>query len=127
MARDDFSVLALKILACLYVCMKNGETPSEKVLSPYAPGFPIKGEPINEVYWESILYMLQEEGLIKGAEYTNAWGEERIRINGVEDLKITLAGIQYLHDNQSMKKALSVLKESGDLLAGVISKLLGVC
>lgn len=121
MAKDDYSVVVLKILSYLYGCLKNGEDPSAEVLSPSGAWFQTKGKPLNESYWENILSMLQEDGLIKGIRYTKPWGAEKIRISDISEIRITTAGISYLQENGSMRKALEVLKSIGDVAAKAIS------
>ena len=44
MARDDYFVIAAKILDYLYKCLKKGIAPDPELLSPEALG-------INESYW----------------------------------------------------------------------------
>ncbi|MBO4290168.1 MAG: hypothetical protein J5865_08750 [Lachnospiraceae bacterium] len=124
MAKDDYSVIVLKILGYLYGCLKNGVSVSREDLSPYSMLFRVRGEAINEQYWYNILRMLTEEGLITGLIFKTVWGKEIVCISDIEDCKITPEGIHYLETHDSMKKAWQVLIETKDIMVTMLAKIL---
>ena len=117
-------MIVLKILGYLYRCLKQAELPTNETLSPYSVLFRINGKAINEPYWNEILYMISQEGLVEGLNFTGTWGPSRICISDMEDCRITPKGIYYLEENSSMRKAWEVLKESKDIMAAMLSKVL---
>lgn len=124
MAKDDYSVITLKILGYLYGCLKNGEPISRDLFSPYSTLFRVNGEAINEPYWYSILFMLTKEGLISGLGFTKAFGEDVIMFNDIVDCRITPAGIHHLEEHGSMKKAWKVLMDTKDVMVTMLTKVL---
>lgn len=104
MAKDDIFVIMYKILAYLYSCLKNGDTPIYKY-------YAYDGEVLDipEPYWCEIMQQLQDYGYIKGLTITNTFSG-RVIIKGTPC--ITIEGVQYLNENSMMKKALNVLKEA---------------
>ena len=59
MAKDDFFVIAYKILSYLYACMKAGEDPKTEELSSERLKIP-------ERYYYSVITALYEDGYING-------------------------------------------------------------
>lgn len=110
MARDDYFVIAAKILDYLYRCLKKGISPNPEQLSPDALG-------INESYWNYIFGNLMESGYITGVVAKRLLGsaemQARIQYNR---LQITPVGIEYLMENSTMKKALETLQTIKDLI-----------
>lgn len=110
MARDDYFVIAAKILDYLYRCLKKGIAPDPEQLSPDALE-------INESYWSYIFSNLMESGYIIGVTSKrllgNADRQVKIQYNRIQ---ITPAGIEYLMENSTMKKALETLQTIKDLI-----------
>lgn len=105
MARDDYHVIVYQILAYLYVKLKAGEKPDEKMLrydSQYLN--------INEPYWTYIMQNMLTSGLIEGPTITSTWGKD-VMISDLADAQITPAGIEYLCDNSFLEKAKQFLKD----------------
>lgn len=99
MARDDYFVIAAKILDYLYRCLKKGIAPDPEQLSPDALG-------INESYWSYIFSNLMESGyIIIGVTSKRLLGsaERQVKIQ-YNRIQITPAGIEYLMENSTMKK-----------------------
>lgn len=105
MAKDDYFVLAYKILSYLYTKMKEGENIDPEIIK--ADSAYIR---VNERYWAEVMAMLQDQGYIRGLTITKAWGDVKI-IQNLEDCKITPDGIAYLHDNSTIQKAKEFLKD----------------
>ena len=110
MARDDYFVIAAKILDYLYRCLKKGITPDPELLSPKALG-------INELYWNYIFQNLNDYGYITGAISEKLMGSPEVQVKiQYGSLKITPAGIEYLAENSTMKRALETLQTIKDLI-----------
>lgn len=110
MARDDYFVIAAKILDYLYRCLKQGVTPNPELLSPDALG-------INESYWSYIFSNLMKSGYVTGVIAKQLLGSDEVQVKIQYDrLQITPVGIEYLTENSTMKKALGVLLTIKDLI-----------
>lgn len=110
MAKDDFFYIAYKILAYVYDCMKKGVMVDPAVIDPsnYRVSYP---------YLMSIIEELSEEGYLKGVTFTpTKSGKYPL---GIENMKITIKGIENLQENTMMKKALNAIKEIKDFIPGM--------
>lgn len=106
MAKNDYFVIAHRILAYLYFCLKNGEIPNINKVSN-------EKLEINKRYWTNILIMLYNEGYINGISVFYICGEKDIKIL---DIGITQKGIVFLQENSSMAKAKEFLKSLKDII-----------
>lgn len=110
MARDDYFVIAAKILDYLYKCLKKGIAPEPELLSPEALG-------INESYWNYIFQNLSEYGYITGVISKKLIGNPEVQVKlQYNKLRITPPGIEYLAENSTMKRALETLQTIKDLI-----------
>ena len=100
MSKDDYFVIAYRILSYFYQCLKDGLIPSSDYISSDA----LK---INPKYFINIMQSLQDEGYIKGIAFLCFIGAP-VEIRFVEP-KITQAGIEFLQENKMMKKAVEAL------------------
>ena len=98
MAKDDYFVLAYRILKYLYECFKAGERADTDMFGPDALG-------INNGYWVNIIESLYNEGYITGVAFSIAVGA--IRSAKVYDARITQKGIEFLEDNSRRVSARS--------------------
>lgn len=105
MAKDDYFVLVYKILAYLYMVLKEGRAPEEKLLRHDGP---LLG--VNAVYWAYIMENLQAQGYITGLTVMTAWGGAKM-ISDLECCQITPDGIAYLFENSLLAKAKELLKD----------------
>lgn len=105
MAQDDMHVVMYKILAYLYSCMKQGVKPERK-------HYTYDGDVLHipEQYWAHIIQELVNHGYVSGFTVFNTWGGDLI-IDENEP-KITLEGVEFLHENSSMQKVLRFLQET---------------
>ena len=110
MAKDDYFVIAYRILSYLYTCFKAGDPPDMDIISPAALE-------INNGYWVNMLESLAREGYIIGVSFPSAIGRAR----GVKiiDLKITQKGIEFLQENSAMQKAAQFLKTVKEIIPGL--------
>lgn len=106
MEKDDYFVVVYKILAYLYVILKEGRHPDPNLLQHDS-----KMLVINKLYWTYIMESLQDEGHIKGLDVTTMWGGDKM-ISGLESCQITPAGIWYLMDDYTMEKVKDFLMKA---------------
>ncbi len=118
MAKDDYFVIVYRILVYYYACLKRKIIFDEQVF--YAA---IKKKGISDEYFASIIYMMIEDGLIKGIITQKAWGNEIIIVSDLSEGCITSKGIEYLQENEMMKKVQNILKDAGDIIASLASTL----
>lgn len=114
MARDDYFVIAAKILDYLYRCLKQGVDPDPEQLTPDALG-------INESYWNYIFNNLMLDGYITGVIAKKFIGSDKVQVKiQYGKLSITPLGIEYLSENSTMKKALGWIQTIKDLIPFVL-------
>ncbi|MCX7842859.1 MAG: YjcQ family protein [Clostridia bacterium] len=64
--------------------------------------------------WVSILIMLFENGYITGINVRNVLGSKQPQIK-INNIKITLKGLEYLQENSILKKAGEIIKGIADI------------
>ena len=101
MVKDDFHVIAYKILRYLYVQIKNGKAVEVDRIMPENSEFVI-----NEFYWEFILTELAGAGYIAGISIKQTDGNNRKWIDNMDGIRITMKGIEYLCSDEFMKKVM---------------------
>ncbi len=114
MAKDDYFVIAYKILSYLYACMKAGQTPDLNYLHYDTEDFPVC-----RAYWNDIFSNLIDEGYIKGIAEVPVLGQTTPSVKLTEKLKITPAGIAYIQENSMMQRAKNFLKEIKETIPGL--------
>ncbi len=114
MAEDDFHVIVYKILLYLYGVLKRKFAFDMMEFDAL-----ISKRDISDGYLTDILRMMQEDKLIRGANFKKVCGNEHILTSDMSDISITSAGIEYLKENPMMQKVGSALKES----AGIVHSL----
>lgn len=112
MAKDDFFVIAYKILAYLYECLKAGESPRLDEISDERLG-------IAEKYWYSIITMLYNEGYLSGVKEVHIPWQKGTTLYRACDPEITIKGIEFLQNNSSMAKARETLKDLKAMIPGI--------
>lgn len=113
MAKDDYFVIAYRILAYLYACLKAGEPVDIKYLKCGTEDFPV-----NSTYWEYILRHLYDDGYIEGVSLVSITGRQTKGIKFTSAVSITPAGIEYLHENSTIQKAKAFLKDIKEIVPG---------
>ena len=118
MAKDDYEVIAYRILVYLYACAKR-----KIIFKPETFQAAVSKNVESTEYLCFVLRTMQKEGLIDGVAFMKAWGGDYILVSDLRDADITADGIRYLKENSNMKKIGETLKESVDIiakLAGII-------
>jgi len=112
MAKNDYHVIAYRILAYLYLCVKEGAKPDMDQIS-------FSKFEINESYWNYIVQSLFESGYISGFKKVPMVGTDDPGMKAINP-KITPLGIEYLEDNSMMAKAKSWLLTAAEIIPGLI-------
>lgn len=97
MAKDDFEVIAYKLLAYLYGCLKADSEPNFYNAKELAQ--------CSEMYMCVVVASLLDKGLVMGSFIRDMNGD----IIGVDSINITLDGASYLKDNSTMQKVKNYL------------------
>lgn len=105
MAKDDYYVIAYKILAYLYMRLKNGEPAEAEMLKCDGELFQI-----NRTYWTYIISNMIDQGFIQGFTDSSKGNGFALEMQ-LSSCEITPKGIDYLFDNSLMERAKQVLKE----------------
>lgn len=103
MTKDDYPVIAYKIMAYYYACLREG-----------TEGNVIKAQELtgcNDVYFRSVIDDLINNGYMAGS-ITLDFAQE---ITG-SNLRITLKGTEYLQDNSTMTKVKKALGKSFEVI-----------
>lgn len=110
MAKNDFHVLAFRILCYLYGCMKAGEQPDQDKISHEILE-------VNKTYWIEVFQILLDEKFVSGISIVSTLGKQD-SIKFINP-KITLKGIEFLQENSIMQKAKTFLKEIKEIVPGM--------
>lgn len=110
MAKDDIFRLIYTLLKELYEHKKDGtRTPREDIGPDRLQ--------ISDGYWVSIICELVDNGYISGVRYRETkTGKVLI---GLDEIDITLKGVEYLQENSMMKKVHQFLKDVKDIAPGI--------
>ena len=111
MSKDDYHVIVFKVLVYLYAVLKNN-----RIFNQLEYDKAISKKDINEEYLWRVYAMMSDEGFIKNANFTKAWGNDLIPLFEEKDLAITASGIRYIEDNDKMKEVGKLLKSKLDTI-----------
>lgn len=114
MAKDDYYVLAYRILAYLYLCLKEGEIPDQNYIGPDSETLNISRN-----YWEYIMAHLYQDGYLEGIALVPTVGKVNPGIKILRSVMITPKGIEFLQDNSAMSKAREFLKTLKETIPGL--------
>lgn len=114
MAKDDYYVLVAKILVYLYRRLKGkADDPPEMYLQPNTKDFPIREE-----YFDYVLEHMAKQELIEGVDLMYSNGSiQALAAEITEDIRITPKGIDFLIENNTVRKALKEVP----MAAGIMS------
>ena len=108
MKKDDYFVIVYKILAYLYVQLKNGEEIDLQMIDPQGYLFRI-----DKKYYSYIIAHLLQEELIEGPVVVGSW--DGVEVVEMRECRITPKGIAYLFENSLVEKAERFLKDVKDI------------
>lgn len=106
MAKDDYYVIAYRLLVYLYACLKRRILFDEEIFE-----VAVRKHAGNEAYFNDVLRMMQDEFLISGVTLKEAWSGDYVLTSELRDMRITPAGIQYLTDDGMMEKVAKQLAQ----------------
>ena len=109
MARNDYFVIAYRILAYLYACLKEGKPADISRLNEDSEDLNI-----SYGYWEYIFRHLYEDGYIEGISLLSVIGQQTPAVRIERCIMITPKGIEYFQENSMMAKAKKLLKDLKD-------------
>lgn len=110
MARDDYYVVAAKILKYLYECLKKDIPIDAELITAEALD-------VSPGYWEYIFRTLADSGYINGVIQKKLVGNPKPQVKVLYgSLEITPEGIAYLEENSSIQKALEILDKLKDFI-----------
>ncbi len=110
MAKDDYFKIVYVILKELYEARKHGMRVDTSAIS--RERFQIDGG-----YLLSILDELVDNGYVKGITIHRS--KTGIYITSLEDMDITMKGIQFLEENSMMRKVKEALKDVKAIMPGI--------
>jgi len=114
MAKNDYFVLAYRVLSYLYACLKEGEPADWEYLN-----YNTKDFPIGEEYFRYLLEHLLLDEYIEGIVLISRVGTKAKGIKETDGISITPKGIEYLQENSTMKKAAEFLKSVKEIIPGL--------
>lgn len=107
MANNSYFYVAFKILSYLRHCYENGDEPDPNVLRPATFS-------ISDKQFMQTIQMLLEDGYITGMGITETSSGPILW--GLDSVRATSLGLQYLEENSMMQKAYKAAKEVRDWL-----------
>lgn len=114
MTKDDYYVIAYRILAYLYACLKAGEQVDISYIAAQSAAINI-----SQNYWEYIIRHLYEDGYIEGITLMPVTGRETKAVKVGQNVMITPNGIDFLQNNSAMSKAKEFLKTLKETIPGL--------
>jgi len=66
--------------------------------------------------WSYIMILLQKKGYVDGVIYTQTMSQRFPEVVSIEQVGITIEGIEYVENNSVMQKVGELLKLTGDIL-----------
>ena len=113
MGRNDYFVIAYRILAYLYECLKNGEKVSNHYLWEIADV-----NAIGRDYFDYILCNLKKDGYLEGVYLIKHVGGISDSVKLISPM-ITPKGIDFLQNHSAMAKAREFLKTLKETIPGL--------
>lgn len=109
MARDDYFVMAYKLLKYLYECLKKGKKPDSEQIKHNTKHFPV-----GEEYFNYLIETLTRDGYLRNVIIIDMDNTTFVRFD--DDIQITPKGIEYIEDNSMMKKIANGIKDFGGMI-----------
>lgn len=110
MAKDDYYTIVAKILVYLYKRLKKlDKTLPVDYIAPYTDDFPIDDD-----YMKYVISTMLDKGFISRVSIIKDMAGKPIMMD-ISDIQITPDGIDYLKDNNTIRKIAEVLKEAASI------------
>lgn len=117
MAKNDMEVIMYKILKYLYECLKNDKEAKIEEFAWHSKLFDIP-----QGYWIEIIITLVKRGYITGFKIIDKTKGPTV-LDTDRPFKITFEGVEFLNENNRMKKAKEYCGEAFNV---ILSAVLGV-
>lgn len=114
MRNDDYGMIVFKVPLHQYGLLKRKITFEADTFDRY-----IDKENIAQGYFADALHMMQDDDLIEGLTFGQAWGKDTILTSDIENARITSMGIYHLTGDETMIK----LRERACTTPGLASTL----
>ena len=111
MAKNDYYVIAYRILAYIYACLKEDAAFNPEEISYERLAIP-------ESYWNVVAVDLVERGYIKDAFVIPVLRDGKRVKWGIRPI-VTMEGVEFLHSNSMMGKAKEFLKTLKETIPGL--------
>jgi len=105
MSKDDYFVIAYRLLTYLYACLKKSKLADQDILTAEYFG-------VGAPYWDYIIQNLYQDGYIAGVKLATCFGmmpEPKVIIQ--PSITITPKGIQYLSENSMFERVKAMAKD----------------
>ena len=109
MAKNDYFVMAYKLLRYLYSCLRRGQIPNLNYITHDSKFFPV-----GKAYFDYLIEHLSEAGYIDNVIVQ--YMDDTVVVSFNESIRITPEGIEYLEDNRKMKKIRRIAKDIRELI-----------
>lgn len=109
MSKDEYHVMAYKLLRYLYDCLRKDEKPNNNLIKADTKYFPV-----GEKYFTYLIENLTKDEYIRNVKISKY--DDSIRVVFDDNIQITPKGIEYLEENGLMKKVAEILKTTADLI-----------
>lgn len=109
MPKNDYFVMAYKLLKYLYECLKSGTHPNINLITAESKFFPIGNE-----YFTYLIENLVNEGYIRNVKVAKY--DDEISVIITADMQITPKGIEYLQENNMMNKMAKAITNIAELI-----------
>ena len=104
MPKDDYFVIAYRLLSYLYNCLKKDKSPETAVLCAEYFG-------VGAQYWDYIIENLYRDGYITGVHVIQLLADLEPTVTIQPNIKITPKGIQHLSENSMFQKIKDAAKD----------------
>lgn len=109
MSKDEYYVMAYKLLKYLYDCLRKDDQPNSNLIKANTKHFPV-----GEKYFTYLIENLANDGYIRNVKVTKY--DDDVKVIFDDNIQITPKGIEYLEENGLMNKIAEALKTAADLI-----------
>ena len=109
MPKDDYFVMAYKLLKYLYDCLKSSKKPDPNLITADSRFFPIGKE-----YFTYLIENLYNDDYIRNIKIARY--DDEVLVYITDDIQITPKGIEYLQENNMMKRVSKTIKDIRELI-----------
>lgn len=108
MAYNDMEVMIYRILRYLDICLKSGKAPTKEDILRDCQLYKLSGS-----YADALLEELSDDGYVKGISSVSTKDGDIVLVH--DNVRITLAGRNYLTDNSHMQEIKTMLGKAFEM------------